>query len=83
MSGVLLIDKPEGPTSHDTINEVRKKLGLKKVGHAGTLDPFASGLLLVGVGNGTRVLEYLMNHSKVYRVKMRLGIITNTFDITG
>ncbi|MFN4190470.1 MAG: tRNA pseudouridine(55) synthase TruB [Pseudothermotoga sp.] len=83
ISGVLPIDKPEGPTSHDIVSEVRKRLGLKKVGHAGTLDPFASGLLLVGVGNGTRVLEYLMNHSKVYHVKMRLGIITDTFDITG
>lgn len=82
-SGVLLIDKPEGPTSHDIVNEVRRKLGVKKIGHAGTLDPFASGLLLIGVGNGTRVLEYLMNHSKVYHVKMRLGIITDTFDITG
>jgi len=82
-NGILLVDKPEGITSHDVVNEVRKKLCVRKVGHAGTLDPFATGLLIIGVGNGTRVLEYLMNHEKVYRVKMRLGIITETFDITG
>lgn len=82
-SGVLLVDKPEGPTSHDIVNEVRKRLKIEKIGHAGTLDPFASGLLIIGVGNGTRILEYLMNHNKIYRVKMRLGIITDTFDITG
>lgn len=83
ISGVLLVDKPQGPTSHDIVNEIRKKLQMNKVGHAGTLDPFASGLLVIGIGNGTRILEYLMNHSKVYHVKMRLGIITDTFDITG
>lgn len=83
ISGILLVDKPEGPTSHDIVNEVRKKLGIRRVGHAGTLDPFASGLLILGIGNGTRILEYLMNHSKVYQVRMRLGIITDTFDITG
>ncbi|MEJ5229735.1 MAG: tRNA pseudouridine(55) synthase TruB [Pseudothermotoga sp.] len=82
-SGILLTDKPEGPTSHDVVNEVRKKLKLKKVGHAGTLDPFASGLLVLGIGSGTRILEYLMNHNKVYLVTMRLGLITETFDITG
>lgn len=81
--GILLTDKPEGPTSHDVVNEVRKKLRLKKVGHAGTLDPFASGLLILGIGSGTRILEYLMNHNKVYLVTMRLGTITETFDITG
>ncbi|HEY8540865.1 MAG TPA: tRNA pseudouridine(55) synthase TruB [Pseudothermotoga sp.] len=82
-SGVLLVDKPEGPTSHDIVNEVRKRLKIEKIGHTGTLDPFASGLLIIGIGNGTRILEYLMNHNKIYRVKMRLGIITDTFDITG
>lgn len=82
-SGVLLVDKPEGPTSHDVVNQLRKILKMRRIGHAGTLDPFASGLLILGIGNGTRILEYLMNHNKVYQVKMRLGIITDTFDITG
>lgn len=83
LSGILLVDKPKGPTSHDVVEEVRKKLNQKRVGHAGTLDPFATGLLIVGVGSATRLLEYLMNHRKVYRVRMRLGLITDTFDITG
>lgn len=83
VSGILLVDKPKGPTSHDVVEEVRKKLNQKRVGHAGTLDPFATGLLIVGVGNATRLLEYLMSHRKVYRVKMKLGVITDTFDITG
>ncbi|WP_448535196.1 tRNA pseudouridine(55) synthase TruB [Pseudothermotoga sp.] len=83
MSGILLVDKPKGPTSHDVVEEVRKKLNQRRVGHAGTLDPFATGLLIIGVGNATRLLEYLMNHNKIYRVKMKLGLITDTFDITG
>ncbi len=83
VSGILLVDKPRGPTSHDVVEEVRKKLNQRRVGHAGTLDPFATGLLIVGVGNATRLLEYLMNHNKIYRVKMKLGLITDTFDITG
>ncbi|KUK03873.1 MAG: tRNA pseudouridine synthase B [Thermotoga sp. 50_1627] len=83
ISGILLVDKPRGPTSHDVVEEVRKKLNQRRVGHAGTLDPFATGLLIIGVGNATRLLEYLMNHNKVYRVKMKLGLITDTFDTTG
>jgi tRNA pseudouridine55 synthase len=83
VSGILLVDKPRGPTSHDVVEEVRKKLNQRRVGHAGTLDPFATGLLIIGVGNATRLLEYLMNHNKIYRVKMKLGLITDTFDITG
>ncbi|MCS7175135.1 tRNA pseudouridine(55) synthase TruB [Pseudothermotoga sp.] len=83
LSGILLVDKPKGPTSHDVVEVVRKKMNLRRVGHAGTLDPFATGLLVIGIGNATRILEYLMQHRKVYRVKMKLGLITDTFDITG
>ncbi len=82
-SGLLLVDKPKGPTSHDIVDVIRKKLNIKRVGHAGTLDPFATGLLVIGVGCATRLLEYLMKHRKVYRIKMKLGLITDTFDITG
>lgn len=81
--GLLLVDKPKGPTSHDVVEHVRRVLGITQVGHAGTLDPFATGLLLIGVGNATRLLEYLQGEPKTYWVKMQLGLITDTFDITG
>ncbi|AEH51050.1 tRNA pseudouridine(55) synthase TruB [Pseudothermotoga thermarum] len=83
MNGILLVDKPKGPTSHDVVEHLRKKLGIRKIGHAGTLDPFATGLLIVGIGWATRILEYLMKWEKTYYVKMVLGLITDTFDITG
>ncbi|HOK33966.1 MAG TPA: tRNA pseudouridine(55) synthase TruB [Fervidobacterium sp.] len=83
LSGLLLIDKEKGPTSHDVVEQVRKILKIKQVGHAGTLDPFATGLLLVGFGKATRLLEYLQGEGKIYQVKMKLGLITDTFDITG
>ncbi len=84
MEGVLNAYKPKGPTSHDVVDEVRKKTEIKKVGHAGTLDPFARGVLVIGVGRkATRILELLKNEKKTYWVKARLGLITETFDITG
>ena len=83
MNGILLIDKPSGPTSHDVVDRVRRKLGIKKVGHAGTLDPIATGLLVLGIGKGTRILEYFLHADKVYRAQIKLGIVTETFDITG
>uniref|UniRef100_A0A7V4NGF1 tRNA pseudouridine synthase B n=2 Tax=Fervidobacterium pennivorans TaxID=93466 RepID=A0A7V4NGF1_FERPE len=83
ISGILLVDKEKGPTSHDIVERIRKLLRIKQVGHAGTLDPFATGLLVVGVGKATRLLEYLQHEDKVYKVKFRLGLITDTFDITG
>lgn len=83
-SGILNAFKPKGPTSHDVVDEIRRKVGVKKVGHAGTLDPFAKGVLVVGVGRrATRILDLLKGRKKIYWVKMRLGIITETFDITG
>ncbi|ONN27311.1 tRNA pseudouridine synthase B [Thermosipho affectus] len=83
MMGFLNVYKPKGVTSHDVIDEIRKKLGTRRVGHAGTLDPFAEGVLVVGIGSATRLLEYLQVERKKYFVKILLGITTETFDITG
>jgi tRNA pseudouridine55 synthase len=83
LHGILNLNKPAGWTSHDVVARVRRILGQRRVGHAGTLDPLATGVLLVGVGQGTRVLEYLMKGQKVYRAVARLGIVTNTYDIQG
>ena len=80
-NGFLIINKPKGITSHDVVNIVRKKFNIKKVGHAGTLDPFATGVLIIGINKATRLLEFLKNEKKVYSVKAKLGIITQTFDI--
>ncbi|MGQ9855284.1 MAG: tRNA pseudouridine(55) synthase TruB [Fervidobacterium sp.] len=82
-NGILLVDKEKGPTSHDIVDRVRKLFSIKQVGHSGTLDPFATGLLVIGVGKATRLLEYLQHDTKVYKVKFKLGVITDTFDITG
>ena len=83
MHGVLLLDKPPQLTSHDVVRCVRKCLRTRKVGHAGTLDPFATGLLLVCVGQATRIVEYLVGHPKEYIAEMRLGVVTDTQDYTG
>jgi tRNA pseudouridine55 synthase len=82
-SGVIPLDKPEGPTSHDVVARTRRALGTRRVGHTGTLDPFASGLLLVCVGNATRLAEYLTALRKRYVATMRLGVATDTDDHTG
>jgi tRNA pseudouridine55 synthase len=81
--GILNIDKPAGWTSHDVVGKVRRLLGQKSVGHAGTLDPLATGVLLVCVGQATRVSEYLMAGRKVYRAVVQLGIETDTYDVEG
>jgi tRNA pseudouridine55 synthase len=83
LSGVLLVDKPIGPTSHDVVSRVRKASNMKRVGHAGTLDPFASGLLLILLGQSTRLSEYLLGLDKVYDARARLGIETTTHDPEG
>lgn len=83
MDGILNINKATGLTSHDVVKRVRKILKIKKVGHAGTLDPGASGVLLVCVGKGTKLVEQLMNLPKLYRGTMRLGIRTDTQDAWG
>jgi len=82
-SGILNIDKPQGPTSHDLVVKVRQASGIRRVGHAGTLDPMATGVLLVCFGQGTRVTEYLMESPKVYRAQVRLGMTTDTGDAEG
>ncbi|MBI1987532.1 MAG: tRNA pseudouridine(55) synthase TruB [Nitrospinae bacterium] len=83
MDGILNINKPRGLTSHDVVKRVRRILNIKKVGHAGTLDPEARGVLLVCVGRGTKLVEHLMNLPKLYRGTMRLGIKTDTQDAWG
>jgi tRNA pseudouridine55 synthase len=81
--GLLLVDKPGGVTSHDVVDVVRRRLGTRKVGHAGTLDPMATGLLLVGVGRATRLLRFLGDLPKTYEGTLRLGVETTTLDAEG
>lgn len=81
--GLLLLDKPEGMTSHDVVDAVRRTLGTRKVGHAGTLDPMATGLLLVGAGRATRLLRFFGDLPKVYEGAARLGVETDTLDADG
>jgi len=80
---VLPLDKPEGPTSHDMVAAVRRALGERRVGHTGTLDPFASGLLLLCVGRATRLARYLSGMDKAYEATARLGVATDTEDREG
>ncbi len=82
-NGILLVDKEEGETSFDVVKKVRRASGLKKVGHAGTLDPFATGLLVVLLGEGTKLSSFLMAAEKHYRGTIRLGVETDTLDPTG
>jgi tRNA pseudouridine55 synthase len=81
--GLLLVDKPKDVTSHDVVDVVRRVLGTRKVGHAGTLDPMATGLLLVGVGRATRLLRFLGDLPKTYAARIRLGVETTTLDADG
>lgn len=83
MNGILLIDKPAGITSHTVVSRLRKKLGTKKIGHAGTLDPSATGLLVICVGYATKVSAYLMESSKAYQTRFCLGKTTSTYDLDG
>jgi tRNA pseudouridine55 synthase len=83
LSGLLRLDKPAGPTSHDIVAIVRRQLGVKRVGHTGTLDPFASGLLLVCVGTATRLVEYFHALPKTYEATIVLGDRRDTDDLTG
>jgi tRNA pseudouridine55 synthase len=82
-SGLIVLDKPSGPTSHDVVNWVRKTLGTRSVGHAGTLDPAASGVLLVMVGQCTKLSRFLTLEQKTYLAGVRLGLQTDTLDATG
>ena len=83
LSGVLLVDKPQGMTSHDVVGRVRKLYNTKRVGHTGTLDPLATGLLVVLIGRAAKAAEYLVSDNKRYLAGIRLGITSDTEDITG
>jgi len=83
LDGFFVIDKPVGVTSHDIVSMVRRAIGQKKVGHTGTLDPFATGVLPVAVGEGTKTIQFLDESVKEYRAVLRLGISTDTQDLTG
>jgi len=82
-SGLVVVDKPAGPTSHDVVAQVRRLAGTRKVGHAGTLDPMATGVLVVGLNRATRLLGHLLLTDKAYDATLRLGIATTTDDAEG
>ncbi|OFZ29821.1 MAG: tRNA pseudouridine(55) synthase TruB [Bdellovibrionales bacterium RIFCSPHIGHO2_01_FULL_40_29] len=83
MHGLLLINKPVGLTSHDVVARVRRLLGTREVGHSGTLDPLASGLMVLLIGEATKLSQYVTEGNKSYQVGLRLGVTTDTLDITG
>jgi len=83
LDGALLIDKPAGITSHDVVDKIRRHFRIKKVGHAGTLDPAATGLLIILVGKGTKLSERIMSSDKVYEGEMKFGEATDSFDADG
>jgi len=83
LDGALLIDKPVGPTSHDVVDAIRRRFQIKKAGHCGTLDPNATGLLLIVLGRGTKLSEKLMATDKVYEGGLRLGETTTSYDADG
>jgi tRNA pseudouridine55 synthase len=83
LAGVLPVDKPVGPTSHDIVDMTRRALRTRRIGHTGTLDPFASGLLLLCIGAATRLAEFMAGLPKRYRARLRLGQRTDTDDLTG
>ena len=83
INGFIVIDKPPGITSHDVVSRVRRILGTRKAGHTGTLDPFATGVLPVAVNDGTKAIPFLDEGIKCYEALMRLGVVTDTLDMTG
>lgn len=83
MNGLLLVNKPSGLTSHDVVARVRRILGTKEVGHSGTLDPLASGLMVLLIGEATKLSSYVTEGDKSYKVSLKLGVTTDTLDSTG
>jgi tRNA pseudouridine55 synthase len=83
LDGVLVVDKPSGPTSHDVVDRARRALGERRIGHTGTLDPFATGVLALCVGKATRLVRFLAGGEKHYRAEVRLGFATTTDDLQG
>lgn len=83
LDGALLVDKPCGPTSHDVVDAIRRRFGIKKVGHCGTLDPNATGLLIIVLGRGTKLSEKMMSDDKVYEGTIKFGEATDSYDSDG
>lgn len=83
LDGAILIDKPSGPTSHDVVDAIRRRFQIKKVGHCGTLDPNATGLLIIVLGRGTKLSERLMGDDKVYEGTIKFGETTDSYDSDG
>jgi tRNA pseudouridine55 synthase len=83
LDGAILIDKPVGPTSHDVVDAIRRRFQIKKVGHCGTLDPNATGLLIIVLGRGTKLSEKLMGDDKVYEGTIKFGETTDSYDTDG
>jgi tRNA pseudouridine55 synthase len=83
VNGVILVDKPSGITSHDAVDHIRKAVGIRRVGHTGTLDPSATGLLILCLGAATRLSEFLTRLDKVYEGTLRLGVTTDSYDLDG
>ena len=83
LDGAILIDKPAGPTSHDVVDAIRRQFAIKKVGHCGTLDPNATGLLIIVLGRGTKLSEKLMSDDKIYEGAIKFGETTNSYDADG
>src|SRR5881409_2596704 len=83
LDGAILIDKPSGPTSHDVVDAIRRNFQIKKVGHCGTLDPNATGLLIIVLGRGTKLSEKLMSSDKVYEGSIKFGETTDCYDAHG
>lgn len=83
VDGAVLVDKPVGCTSHDVVNQIRRRFQLKKTGHCGTLDPGASGLLILLLGQGTKLSDRLMGEDKVYEGSFELGVTTDSYDASG
>ncbi|MDC4233022.1 tRNA pseudouridine(55) synthase TruB [Actinomyces sp. B33] len=81
--GLVVVDKPQGMTSHDVVSRVRRLAGTRKVGHAGTLDPMATGVLVLGIGKATKLLTWVTGHAKTYEATIRLGVSTDTDDAEG
>jgi tRNA pseudouridine55 synthase len=82
-SGALIVDKPAGPTSHDVVGIARRALGTRHIGHAGTLDPLATGVLVLLVGRATRLSQFIVHDEKEYLAEIRLGVATATYDAEG
>src|SRR5262245_48463766 len=83
LDGLLIVDKPVGPTSHDVVSRVRRVLRERRIGHTGTLDPLASGVLLLVVGRATRLAQFMTAEAKQYEASIRLGFATDTYDALG